>query len=80
MEIEEANEILNQYYSREDLRNIRNAKGFDASETDTIRMHKYIGELLRRKASEVKDDVEAKKLSDAARCFEKMSQNEEWNR
>lgn len=76
MDIERANEILNQYYSNERLREIRRAKGFDASETDTIRMHEYIAELLRKEASSTNDDEEAKNLIDAARCFEELAKTE----
>ena len=50
MDIIKANEVLNRYFSKRDLVNIYRAKGFDGSETDTIRKHKYNGELLIKEA------------------------------
>ena len=41
MEIEKAYEVLYEYFSKGELQNMYREKGFDGSETDTIRKHKY---------------------------------------
>ena len=74
MEIERAYEVLEQNYTKNELGNLYRTKKFDNSETDTIRKHKYNGELLRGKASNVQE------LLDAANCFEELARTEERNR
>ena len=80
MEIERAYEVLEQNYTKNELENLYRTKKFDNSETDTIRKHKYNGELLRGKASNVQDDDKKQELLDAANCFEELARTEERNR
>ena len=55
MNIEEAWEILHEYYSEEYLKSLYVQKKFDGSETDIIREHAYNAKLLSEKAAKSKD-------------------------
>ncbi len=80
MDIIKANEVLSRYYSQNDLNSIYRTEGFGGSETDTIRKHRFNGELLTKEARSEKDDVKKKELYDAAKAFEELAKKEEWHR
>lgn len=79
MEIEKAYEVLYEYFSKRELQNMYREKGFDGSETDTIRKHKYNEELLNEKARSVNDEEEQKKLRWAASAFRNLVEKEHYN-
>ena len=78
MEITEAYEILEKYYNKEKLEDMYRSKGYDSSETDTIKKHEYNAKLLRDKEREL--NKEQRRLSEAAQVFEDLSNNEWCNR
>lgn len=72
MEIEEAIQVFNKYYTKEEFGDMCKMKKFDGSETDTIKKHQFRAELLQKKAREVKDDDERKVLYQAADCYNNL--------
>lgn len=81
MDISDAYKVLNECYSKYDLRNLYREKGLDNSETDTIRKHLYHAQLLRDCAKNFYNNVEKRnRLDKAADTFQELYYKESCNR
>ena len=76
MDITEAYDILNKYYSEDMLKILYRDKKFDSSGTDTIEKYKFHAELLRKESRKVQDINEAKLLNSAAKIFDQLYDKE----
>ena len=80
MDISDAYKVLNECYSKYDLRNLYREKGLDNSETDTIRKHLYHAQLLRDYAKKFcNNEVKQKRLYEATGVFEELYSKESCN-
>ena len=77
MDISEAYEILHKYFPKPILQGLYRQKKFDGSGTDTVKKHKYHGELLNREARNIKNADEQSKVYAAAKEFEKLYDEEQ---
>lgn len=78
MDITEAYEVLDKYFPRWKLQQLYQHKKFDGSGTDTVKKHRFHGELLSQEAIKIKDEDEKNRVYAAAKAFEKLY-NEEWH-
>lgn len=73
MEILDALDVLNKYYSHSELQSLYNLQKFDGSETDTNKKLRYNAKLLRDKALEVCEKHEQERIYAAAKEFERTA-------
>ena len=77
MDIKSAYDILYRYFTKIELRGLYRKKGFDASESDTIRKHEYNAELLNELYFRIEDESEKENIASAAKVFRNLA-DEEW--
>lgn len=77
MDIKSAYDILYRYFTKTELRGLYRKKGFDASESDTIRKHEYNAELLNELYFRIEDESEKENIASAAKVFRNLAA-EEW--
>lgn len=77
MDIKSAYDILYRYFTKTELRGLYRKKGFDASESDTIRKHEYNAELLNELYFRIEDESEKENIASAAKVFRDLA-DEEW--
>ena len=72
MNFSEAYDVLYEYYPRDRLQQQYKRERFDNSGTDTVKIHKYHAELLRKQSYNTKNKAEKDRLSAAAKVFEEL--------
>ena len=77
MDIKSAYDILYRYFTETELKGLYRKKGFDASESDTIRKHEYNAELLNELYFRIEDESEKENIASAAKVFRNLA-DEEW--
>lgn len=77
MDIKSAYDILYRYFTKTELRGLYRKKGFDASESDTIRKDEYNAELLNELYFRIEDESEKENIASAAKVFRNLA-DEEW--
>lgn len=77
MDIKSAYDILYRYFTKTELRGLYRKKGFDASESDTIRKHEYNAELLNELYFRIEDESEKENIASTAKVFRNLA-DEEW--
>lgn len=80
MNITEAYNILHKIYNNSDLQLLYREKGFDNSESDTIRKHLFHAKLLKDKAVMPLYMAEQEQLLQAAKVFEELYEEENYKR
>ena len=78
MDITEAYEVLDKYFPRWKLQQLYQHKKFDGSGTDTVKKHRFHGELLCQEARKIKDEDEKNRVYAAAKAFENLYNEERY--
>jgi len=69
MDITEAYEVLDKYFPRWKLQQLYQHKKFDGSGTDTVKKHRFHGELLCQEARKIKDEDEKNRTSTSYKLY-----------
>lgn len=78
MDITEAYEVLEKYFPTWKLQQLYRQKKFDSSGTDTVKKHRFHGELLSQEARKIKDEDEKNRVNAAANAFEELYNRERY--